>query len=73
MAVATRGWRRPDRLEPNAAVYALRPCVRIMVRDAVSAMVPLLTVLLKSFVPASTDLYLYRLLLTCTGLAAAGD
>lgn len=48
MAVATRGWRRPDRLEPNAALYALRPCVRIMVRDAVSAMVPLLTVLLRS-------------------------
>lgn len=43
MAVATSGWRVPDdgRL-PNAAC-ALRPRVRIIVRAAVSAMVPLLT------------------------------
>lgn len=43
MAVATKGWRWPDRRVPNAVLFALRPRVRIIVRDAVSAMVPLLT------------------------------
>lgn len=46
IAVATNGWRRPVRRVPNAAVYALRPCVRSTVRGAVWAMVPLLTELL---------------------------
>jgi hypothetical protein len=51
IAVATRGWRRPGRRVPNAA-YALRPCVRISVRGAVWAMVPLLTVVLLSLAAA---------------------
>lgn len=53
IAVATKGWRRPVRRVPNAAVYALRPCVRIAVRGAVWAMVPLLTELLLWLAAAS--------------------
>jgi hypothetical protein len=43
--VAPCGGPRPVRRVRNAALYALRPSVRINARGAVWAMVPLLTVL----------------------------